>query len=429
MTEIKYKQIGETIITIIDGNILSKAITNNDPEDFMESLVDKISEHNDCDDDEKALYIKHTIISMIMPPEVKEEADQFLADKNLVAKETDDMAFKDIDKAKRIASISKSFEYDSEGRVFLEGFSIPIPEELALAILDAQFNPDSEYTVKSLVNFWQWAVLNPNPKARIDLFSWFKTGEFVITEQGLIVAYRNVNIKSHGIDPDLEQFVNERYVKAKKGRQAPKNYAILRAENANKNNKFTWKFLKNHPNAESDPNFIGLLSDLYNKTISGESSTTYTDNHTGKMSIKMGEEVTMPREECDSDHNASCSRGLHFMSPKYNLRLGNTTVIILINPYNIVAFPEYDQTKGRCCAYLPIGKAEIKDGEIVELKSGSYDFEYSKYTSDALKRLIDTGNLEELQEKGLISNELNLSDFNIVKSQVADIIKGRVINV
>lgn len=429
MEVIKHKKIGDTVIVIIDGNIVTKTISENDPETFMESLLEKIDEYNSCDDDEQSLYIKHTIVQMVMPPEKKKESDKFLADKDLVKKETNDMAFKDIDKAKRIASISKSFEYDQDGRVFLEGFSVPIPEELALAILDAQFNPDSKYTVNSLVNFWQWAVLNPNPKARIDLFSWFKTGEFVITEQGLIVAYRNVNVKSKGTDKDLEDFVNEKYVSVKRGRQSPKKYAVLYNKGNLKKGKFITKFLKNHPDAINDTNFIGLLSDIYNKTSSGENTTTYTDNHTGKMSIKMGEEVSMPREECDSDHDSQCSTGLHFMSPKYSLRLGNTTVIILVNPYNIVAFPSYDQTKGRCCAYLPIGKAEIKDGKIVELESGSYDFEYSKYTSDSLKNLIETGSLEDLQEKGLISRELTEGDFKIVKSQVSEIIKGRVINV
>lgn len=42
----------------------------------------------------------------------------------------------------------------------------------------------------------------------------------------------------------------------------------------------------------------------------------YTDNYTRKMKIKIGEMVTMPREQCDSDSNVTCSRGL-ICSPLY----------------------------------------------------------------------------------------------------------------
>ena len=38
--------------------------------------------------------------------------------------------------------------------------------------------------------------------------------------------------------------------------------------------------------------------------------TVYTDNYSHSFTIKIGEVVSMPREETDSDSNVSCSRGL-----------------------------------------------------------------------------------------------------------------------
>lgn len=424
---IKFKKIDTTLIVVIEGNILTRELPQNEPDKFLNELEDGINLFNSGTlNSEDQLFQKASIISKMKPKKVNQTSLEFVADKDLVEKETDDLALKgDLEKAKRIADISGNFEYDSEGKVYLKGFSVPIPIALADALLDARYNPESKFTVESLTNFWQWAVLNPNPKARIDLFSWFQTGEFVITEQGLIVAYRNVNVKQKGMDSKLEAYINEAFIKVKKHKQSPKNYVVLKL----KDGSYKSSFLKSHPEDEKASNNVGNLAELYANLNTDESATVYTDNHTGKMTIKMGEEVSMPREDCDENHNAACSSGLHFMSPSYGLRLGSTTIVILVNPYNIVAFPSYDQTKGRCCAYLPIGKAEKKDGKIIELQSGSYDFEYSKYTSDTLKNLIENGSLEDLQEKGLISSDLTEDDFNIVKSQVSDIIKSRVINV
>lgn len=40
-----------------------------------------------------------------------------------------------------------------------------------------------------------------------------------------------------------------------------------------------------------------------------EGNTIYTDQHTRTFKIKIGEVVTMPREQCDSSQDVTCSRG------------------------------------------------------------------------------------------------------------------------
>jgi len=425
MIKIKTKRIDNTIIVVLDGRILNRVLPEGVDGELMYDDILLLCEQLNTQilSDDEFMRTKGSLIGFMIPQKEKVQLELSLDDATIKEQE-DYIASTDLNKARRIGDISGQFEYDPDGKVYLKGFSVPIPEKLADALLDAHYNAEIKYEVDSLINFWQWAVLNPNKKARIDLFGWFDTGEFVITEQGLIVAYRNVDVKKKGIDINLENFVNEKFPQVKKNKQSPKNYAVIKDGDV-----YACKFIKKHPDVEKDVNFIGLLSTLYADINTCEGSTTYTDKYTGKMHIKMGEEVSMPREECNEDQNVSCSTGLHFMSPAYSLRLGNTTLVVLVNPYNIVAFPGYDNTKGRSCAYLPVGKAQIKDGKIVKFDSGTYDFEYSKYTSEKLSELIKDSTFEDLRERGLIADDLTESDFNIVKNQVMDIINTRIVDV
>lgn len=427
---IKHKRAGNTVITVIDGAILSINKSTDEIEDFYLELKEAIRTYNgNFHDEELALSAKAEVINMMIPPKPKAETPTLFSG-NLESinvqgeMKTEEIAFKNVLEAKRVADVSDSFEYDSQGKVYLKGYSVPIPTRLAQALLDAKYNPESTYTVESLENFWKWCLLNPNKKARTDLFDWFDTGEFVITDQGLILAYRNVDVKSEGHSKELDEFVSKAYVKVKKHKQSPKRYVVLKKQNT-----YELIFLKKNPNAVDDENCLGLLSDLYADSKTSESGVVYTDNYTGTMTIKIGEEVSMPREECDENHQESCSRGLHFMSPAYGLRLGSTTLVVLINPYNIVAFPSYDNTKGRSCAYFPIGLAEKENGKIITLDAGTYEYEYSGYNTQTLDELMSGESLESLKERNLIADDITETDFRMVKDNIDKVIGSRVVEV
>lgn len=421
---IKYKRTGNTLVTVVDGTILAVQVPDTTIEDFSTELKGLISSYNVETDEELKLSLKSQVINKMIPPTKQMEIDKKLIDDrdHLAHIETYENAYEDKEECKKIADISGTFEYDEQGRVYLEGFSVPIPNELAQALLDAKYNSESKYSIESLVNFWKWALLNPNQKARVDLFGWFNTGKFVITEEGFILAYRNVNVKQKGHTKKFDEFISKAYIKAKGQKKSPKHFGIFKVDD----NEWESKFIKDKPNKKNKDSFIGMLSDLHADIDTKDSCTVYTDNHTGKMNIKLGEEVSMPREDCDEDHQASCSRGLHFMSPAYGLRLGSTTIVVLINPYNIVAFPSYDNTKGRTCAYMPIGLAEKKDGKIVELDSGSYDFDYSGYSSATLDEMLGGKSLSKLKEQNLIASDITEKDFTLVKDSISEIIKGRL---
>jgi len=93
-----------------------------------------------------------------------------------------------------------------------------------------------------------------------------------------------------------------------------------------------------------------------------------------------GEEVSLPREECDHDRNETCSAGLHFCSRDYlphSFGGEGHIVMVKIFPQDIVSIPvEYRDAKGRCCRAFVL--RDIPDYD-------SFAFSGSAYTEDGLE--------------------------------------------
>lgn len=107
----------------------------------------------------------------------------------------------------------------------------------------------------------------------------------------------------------------------------------------------------------------------------------YTDCHTRTFKIRIGEMVTMPREQCDDNQDVTCSRGLHlgartWLKENY---YGSQGLVCLCNPAEVVAVPHLDYYgKLRTSAYLPIDKAHYdKNGDVIpyDAKDG-FECEY-----------------------------------------------------
>lgn len=67
----------------------------------------------------------------------------------------------------------------------------------------------------------------------------------------------------------------------------------------------------------------------------------YTDHYSKSTTIKIGEVVTIPREQCDCNSNTECSRGLHCASAKWLKKnyFGSVGLACLVNPADVVAVP------------------------------------------------------------------------------------------
>lgn len=89
-------------------------------------------------------------------------------------------------------------------------------------------------------------------------------------------------------------------------------------------------------------------------------NSNYLDRHSRTFDNRVGNVVSMPREECDNSSRALCSKGLHFCSkdyfPTFGIYDGDHLLIIKINPADVVSIPENQAGKGRTWRYEVVGE-------------------------------------------------------------------------
>lgn len=274
--------------------------------------------------------------------------------------------------------------------VYLESVSqLSLPEDLAMAIYQAEKKGDKQL-IDTYKNFWTLASLNPDSRARTNLFWFLKKYGMTISRSGLFVAYRNVVVKEEGseINSTLAKEISKLYLQVKmKWKKNPKNYFMYYDGESN------YKAHKGMDPMLEAEDYVGNLQELYDSLSDENKSTTYTDGYTGKFTIKIGEPVTMPRKDCDSKQENTCSRGLHVAGRSWlqNGYFGNTSLIVLVNPADVVAVPPNDSYgKMRCCAYYPVALVERnQDGQIIN------DNIPDGFEDDFIDRITYQGNLNE----------------------------------
>ena len=88
----------------------------------------------------------------------------------------------------------------------------------------------------------------------------------------------------------------------------------------------------------------------------------YKDFYTGTIDNSVGQSPKMARNLVDEEKSRTCSSGLHFCAYSYLSQYHGgqgRTMIVKINPANVVAIPEdYNNAKGRCCEYLVQSEVE-----------------------------------------------------------------------
>ena len=81
----------------------------------------------------------------------------------------------------------------------------------------------------------------------------------------------------------------------------------------------------------------------------------YYDKRSGNFRNMVGDKPSMPRHLVDSDHNNTCSAGLHVCSPRYLRECWGTSgknMLVKVHPKDFVAIPyDYKDSKARVCAY------------------------------------------------------------------------------
>lgn len=111
------------------------------------------------------------------------------------------------------------------------------------------------------------------------------------------------------------------------------------------------------------------------KKVGADYSSSHLTQDGAMVYNHVGKTVSMRREDCDTDRNSTCSRGLHFCSFDYLPGFGTVTdsrvVVVKVAPEDVVAIPrDHKNTKGRACKYDII--AEVPEEECKHLFEGKY---------------------------------------------------------
>ena len=146
--------------------------------------------------------------------------------------------------------------------------------------------------------------------------------------------------------------------------------------------------------AEKRVELVGSLDELQanlDELIDGDASSVFTDLHTHSMEIRLGETVHMTRSECDSDPRASCSHGLHVGATSYVESFANSESVVLVclvNPMNVVAVPNHDNSKIRVTEYFPFALANFEDRKIDIIEQSYFEYDYVNIEKGELEKIL-----------------------------------------
>lgn len=306
------------------------------------------------------------------------------------------------------------------GSLYLNGIDVSIPRLLALEIIKAGKEDTSDY-YDSLKNFWCWCVLNPDNVAREDLFGFLERGDFKITKNGFFLGYRNV-VKQGSKkkqNASLTAFISDKYLNIKtKQKKSPKNYWVFGEDNG------TYSLHKDDK-GDGIISLKGNLAELYGN-LSTLEDNDYTDAHTHSMSIKIGVPVKMERDQCDNDPHSECSRGLHIGNKSFGYQsFGNRTILVAVNPMNVVAVPSHDSNKMRVCEYMPLGVLEGDRTWLEDADSLSIEEEYAIEEAQDLYELATSTGVTEINAKQLLGGN-SLVNQVVSTLDIGGAISGRV---
>jgi len=243
-------------------------------------------------------------------------------------------------------------------------------------------------------------------------------------------------VREDGTDTSFAEFVSNRYLHVKKTwKESPKNYVVYRdGENGDfaiTNVKTAEKWTE----AEKEIEFLGNLAELFDAIFNTEVESddnavpVFTDMHTQKMRIVLGEPVKQDRKDCDANFRQDCSNGLHVGATKYVEHFASskgTVLVCYVNPANVVAIPDYDHSKMRVCEYFPFAIATYSDRKIDVIEQAYFESDYTDYEAEELERQVALIQADELPIEKAINAE---NDEERPMSELLKIIESRLVDI
>lgn len=292
--------------------------------------------------------------------------------------------------------------------IYIDSISqLTVPQDFAEAFLKAELEGDED-KVTAYLNFWTLLSLNPDSRVRNNIFWFLNRWGMVISKSGLIVGYRNVDVKYEGLQytSDFIKFITREWAYVRyKLKKSPSNYDII--------SDFSGDWARAEVGNTGDAaGVVGNLADIYQKIVDskGNDTTVFTDHYSHSFEIRIGQVVQMERKTCDAIQENDCSRGLHvggkdWLKQNY---FGGVGLRVLVNPADIVAVPtQSDYGKLRTCAYYPINVIEYDDnGHVID------DDIESGFEDDFINQICYSGEKNNDDPNAYVLNIPDLPEFN-----------------
>lgn len=365
LNPIKLQQVGRTLIIVADGKKLPP-LTLQDKEK-RESIKKQIESYNKLPSESK----KEKIIKLFLPKteakliaqkvEKKKAKREAIEIKQEIKKIAADLKGEEYEMAKFVTIAKETIKDDRfivlGHNMFLDPFTtVPLPKEL---IQELQYFSVTGQSLEPLVNFWQLALLNPNPIARTKLFAYLSRHKLIITPNGYFVTYRMV--KKTNI-PDV-------YTSARTGKEGYRMGEVFKLDR-----KLCDEDGKNDCSRglhTGTPDFIGIkLGDGYNAGV-----RIVTKSQGGGYGTGYDAPVTENQQ--------------------FNDTFGNQAVIVIVNPMHVVSVPDSDTRKLRTCE-LYFCKTTTAE-EVLRLQTSEYsiyDSQYREFEKSQIQAMLAESKLE-----------------------------------
>lgn len=222
-----------------------------------------------------------------------------------------------------------------------------------------------EKSLASLVRFWEKCCLCPNAQSAEDLYGFLDRHKFKIDEHGNFYTYRRVirlDNNASKADKDLVDFVSNVYNKVKAvWKKKPVNFDVYK--NGKEFKLIDLKKVTGEIKAEK----VGNLEELYTNSLRSMPGNRFTDNHTKKEDYRVGEIISMPRNQGDDSNKSSCSKGYHVASKAYDYSsFGNTPILAIVNPIDVLSVPVGEIGKMRVCRWFFAMTLDPKEEHILD---------------------------------------------------------------
>jgi hypothetical protein len=463
------KLVNDTLTVVLaDGNIISKPGATEDDYFAVQAARD--------------IYEIHAIVSS---QEVKQSVEDMKAEAARI---------KALQQGIERLSIVDDFTIKGNS-VYLKGTSRSMPQllvekfieivyrvhntdlECGLEQLQDMLNEDDDYMAHK--NFFMWCCLNPRAEVANELYRFLTDNSFKITKQGFFVALRNV-VTLHG-SPELVHFVSNAYNKVKAvWKKNPAEYTVFLEDGEYKlihddklfetiivddttctccdgnggwytewNDEMEdeeWEDcelcdgtgeVEEYEYEQTVPvnhgERIGGLTELY-LDLPNREENRFTDNWTKTFDIRVGQVVSMPKEECNWSTQDCATAGLHFAgyTAPYVL-CGDTTVMTLHNPMKVVGI---GAVKGRCWEYLPFMLTTVAEADQI-MNDRSFDFlqldeQYAIRELESLAEKAKEGFAVESKKYEFNMPAISASEINMIVANLSEMktkIKDRVVTI